>query len=62
MVPWKASDPGYHIPAQLGLFSFLLGTVLGIVGVVLGGILLHEELHGPIFKDVSDLSAPYVAR
>jgi hypothetical protein len=34
--PWKASDPIYRIPAQLGLISFLLGSVLGVIGVVLG--------------------------
>jgi hypothetical protein len=51
--PWKASDPGYRIPAQLGLISFFLGTVLGLVGVILGGIPLYEEYHGPIFKHQS---------
>jgi len=33
--PWKASDPGYRIAGQISLISLLLGTVLGIVGVVL---------------------------
>lgn len=33
--PWKASDPGYRLPAQLGLISFFLGTLLGILSIVL---------------------------
>lgn len=39
--PWRASDPGYRIPAQLGLISF----VLGLIGVVLGilAIVPHKE-------------------
>jgi hypothetical protein len=52
--PWKASDPGYRIPAQLGLISFFLGTVLGILGALLGGIPLYEEIRGQIFKHQSN--------
>jgi hypothetical protein len=40
--PWNASDPGYRIPAQLGLISFFLGTVLGAIGVVLGVMALKH--------------------
>jgi hypothetical protein len=34
--PWVASDPGYRLPAQLALLSAIVGTILGIAGVVLG--------------------------
>jgi hypothetical protein len=40
--PWKASDPIYRIPAQLGLISFLLGTVLGLIGIALGNVALKH--------------------
>ena len=40
--PWRASDPIYRIPAQLGLISFILGSVLGAIGVVLGLIPLWK--------------------
>jgi hypothetical protein len=34
--PWRASDPIYRLPAQLGLISLILGTSLGLLGVLLG--------------------------
>ena len=55
--PWKASDPGYRIPAQLGLILFFPGAVLGTVGMILGGIPLYEEFHDPIFKHPSSKSS-----
>lgn len=33
--PWKASDPMYRLPAQLSIVSFFVGTILGVVGVLL---------------------------
>jgi hypothetical protein len=40
--PWGASDPGYRLPAQLGLLSFILGTTLGVIGLVLGLVALKH--------------------
>jgi len=34
--PWKASDPMYRLPAQLSIVSFLLGVVLGVLGIIVG--------------------------
>lgn len=34
--PWKASDPMYRLPAQLSLVSFLVGVVLGVLGILVG--------------------------
>ncbi|MGD1097238.1 MAG: hypothetical protein ABSB35_35290 [Bryobacteraceae bacterium] len=47
--PWKASDPLYRVPAQLGLIALFLG----VVGVILGAMPLYEEKYGPIFKHQS---------
>jgi len=33
--PWKASDPMYRLPAQLSIVSFFVGTILGVLGVLL---------------------------
>ena len=32
--PWKASDPIYRIPAQLGLISLFLGVIALVFGVI----------------------------
>ncbi len=32
--PWKASDPIYRVPAQLGLISLILGLIGLILGIV----------------------------
>ena len=40
--PWTASDPGYRIPAQLALISFILGTILGVTGLVIGFLALKH--------------------
>lgn len=42
--PWRASDPIYRYPAQLGLLALIIGTVLGFLGIVLGLL--------PILKDL----------
>jgi len=34
--PWRASDPIYRLPAQLGLIALILGTVLGLIGILIG--------------------------
>lgn len=41
--PWKASDPGYRVAGQLGLISFILGTGLGAIGVLLGVFALKHN-------------------
>ena len=34
--PWKASDPMYRLPAQLSIVSFLIGVLLGVLGILVG--------------------------
>jgi hypothetical protein len=34
--PWKASDPMYRLPAQLSIVSFLIGVLLGVLGILIG--------------------------
>lgn len=43
---WRASEPMYRVPAQLGLISLFLG----VVGLVLGLLALHQEIGELIHK------------
>jgi hypothetical protein len=47
--PWRASDPIYRLPAQLGLISLILGTSLGLLGVLLGVEPLVEKYYPDLF-------------
>jgi hypothetical protein len=51
------SDPAYRIPAQISIIALILGTILGLIGVFLGGIPLYEEKYGPIFTHQSTVSS-----
>jgi len=41
--PWWASDPIYRLPAQLGLLSAAIGTVLAVLGIVVGLVPLFKR-------------------
>src|SRR5262249_48153487 len=44
--PWKASDPMYRLPAQLSIVSFLLGVLLGVLGIIVPffpSLVKHEK-------------------
>jgi hypothetical protein len=41
--PWMASDPSYRLPAQLGLLSALIGTILAVLGIVLSSVPILEH-------------------
>jgi len=41
--PWKASDPMFRLPAQMGIISFVIGVVLGAVGILVGVVPLLRE-------------------
>jgi hypothetical protein len=43
---WSASDPAYRVPGQLSLISFVLGSVLGVLGLILGGYLSMRKFTG----------------
>ncbi len=45
--PWKASDPIYRLPAQLSIVSFLLGVILGVLGIIVGLVPLFEKQARP---------------
>jgi len=41
--PWKASDPMFRLPAQMGIISFVIGVVLGAAGILVGVVPLLKE-------------------
>jgi hypothetical protein len=55
--PWKASDPIYRLPAQLGLIALILGVVLGVTGILIGLIPIYAEHHKAAIHHSSEPSA-----
>src|ERR1051326_1648946 len=54
--PWRASDPIYRLPAQLGF----IGLLLGLIGLLVGLIPIWEEHHKA--RDLHKAGAPAAIR
>jgi hypothetical protein len=53
--PWRASDPIYRLPGQLGLIALVLGIVLGLIGIV---VPIYQEGHRQPFGLDHSVVAP----